>query len=260
MALGLLLGAGQLVRAWSLWMVAVAVVVLVAAALVDRSLRRAALVAALVRGRARRGRACALVRAPGDPATRIRSSTGRRRTSSCSPDGRSPSTSTLASTTSSLRPWQGRFDDRFLPVLYAETWGDYFGIWAWGPGRGDRTDAIDSSLARQSALGLLPTGLALAGVVALLGLAVTRPREDVGRLIAALPPVAALVSVLYLAVAYPTSDGDTIKGTYALAAAPALALCFGFALDTLARRRVVGIALAVVLVASALAMLPFLVW
>jgi hypothetical protein len=159
-----------------------------------------------------------------------------------------------------LRPWQGRFNDRFLPVLYAETWGDYFGIWAWGPGRGDRTDAIDSSLTRQSALGLLPTGLALAGVVALLGLAIARPREDVGRLIAALPPVAALVSVLYLAVAYPTSDGDTIKGTYALAAAPALALCFGFALDTLARRRVVGIALAVVLVASALAMLPFLSW
>ena len=89
---------------------------------------------------------------------------------------------------------------------------------------------------------------------------VTRPREDVGRLIAALPPVAALVSVLYLAVAYPTSDGDTIKGTYALAAAPALALCFGFALDALSRPRVVGIALAVVLVASALAMLPFLVW
>ena len=47
-ALGLLLGAGQLVRAWSLWMVGVAVVVLAAAALVDRSQRRAALVAALV--------------------------------------------------------------------------------------------------------------------------------------------------------------------------------------------------------------------
>ena len=138
--------------------------------------------------------------------------------------------------------------------------GDYFGIWAWGPGRGDRTDAIDSSLARQSLLGLLPTFLAFAGVVALLGLAITRRSEDVGRLVVALPPVAALLSVLYLAVAYPTSDGDTIKGTYALAAAPALALCFGFALDTLSRRRTVGIALAVLLVASAFAILPFVAW
>ena len=72
--------------------------------------------------------------------------------------------------------------------------------------------------------------------------------------------VAAVASVLYLAVAYPTSDGDTIKGTYALAAAPAFALCFGFAVDLLARRRVVGIVLGVALVASALALLPFLYW
>ena len=86
-------------------------------------------------------------------------------------------------------PWSGSFNDRFWPVLYAETWGDYFGIWSWGPGRGERTDAIDATLARQSALGVLPTALALAGMVALLGLALTRPREDVGRLIAALPPL-----------------------------------------------------------------------
>jgi hypothetical protein len=158
------------------------------------------------------------------------------------------------------RPWQGAFNDRFIPVLYAETWGDYFGIWAWGPGRSDRTDAIDASLRRQSAVGVLPTALALVGLVALLGLSVTRPSEDAARLVAALPPVAAVLSVLYLAVAYPTSDGDTIKGTYALAAVPALALCFGFAVDGLARRRSVGVVLAIVLVASALTTLPFLFW
>ena len=72
--------------------------------------------------------------------------------------------------------------------------------------------------------------------------------------------LAGLLAVLYLAVTYPTSDGDTIKGTYALAAAPALALCFGFALDALCRRRVVGVALSAVLVASALAVLPVVVW
>ena len=68
------------------------------------------------------------------------------------------------------------------------------------------------------------------------------------RLVAALPPLAAVASILYLAVAYPSTDGDTIKGTYALAAAPALALCFGFAVDVLARRRAVGIVLGVALV------------
>ena len=88
----------------------------------------------------------------------------------------------------------------------------------------------------------------------------TRPREDVGRLVAVLPPIAAVASILFLSVAYPSTDGDTIKGTYALAAAPALALCFGFAVDVLSRRRAVALVLAVVLVATALAELPFLVW
>jgi hypothetical protein len=257
--LGLLLGSGQLVRAWSLWMVAVAVVVLFAVAVTDRSLRRSALVAVAV--------TVAVAAVVPSPWYAYRA----RHYSNPVFDRPQEDTFLLARRPLAFyvdahypdivfHPWQGHFNDRFIAVLYAETWGDYFGIWSWGLGRGDRTDAIDASLVRQSALGLIPTALALAGLLALLGLAISRPREDIGRLVAALPPVAAVASVLFLAVAYPTSDGDTIKGTYALAAVPAFALCFGFAIDRLARRRAVGIALAVVLVASALAMLPFLVW
>lgn len=257
--LGLLLGAGQLVRAWSLWLVVVTAVVLVVVALTEQGLRRPALVALAVSlGLA------VVVPSPWyvHQATRYSNPVFdqpqqqrfllARRPAAFYVDARYPTIVT--------HPWQGQFNDRFIPVLYAETWGDYFGIWAWGPGRGDRTDAIDASLVRQSALGILPTLLALSGLVALLGLAVTRPREDVGRLVVALPPLAAVASVLYLAVAYPTSDGDTIKGTYALAAAPAFALCFGYAVDVLARRRLVGLVLGIALVATALALLPFLVW
>ena len=51
----------------------------------------------------------------------------------------------------------------------------------------------------ESALGLIPTALALTGLLALLGLAIARPREDPARLVAALPPVlAASCPVLYL--------------------------------------------------------------
>jgi hypothetical protein len=158
------------------------------------------------------------------------------------------------------RPWSGTFNDRFWPVLYAETWGDYFGIWAWGPGRGERTDALDGTLKRQSWLGLLPSLLAVAGVASLLGLFVARPREEVARLVAWLPPIAAVGSVLYLSVAYPSTDGDTMKGTYALAAAPSLALCFGFVVDALARTRVVAAALALALALTAVGLFPFLYW
>jgi hypothetical protein len=259
LSLGALLGLGQLVRAWSLWMVAVTVLVLGVVALTDRAVRRpvlGALATVVV--------VAALVPAPwyAHQATRYANPVFNRaqpdtfllarRPLAFYLDGRFPEVV--------RSPWSGRFNDRFWPVLYAETWGDYFGIWSWGPGRGERTDSTDRTLARQSALGVLPTALALAGVVALLGLALTRPREDVGRLVVALPPVAAVASILFLSVTYPSTDGDTIKGTYALAAAPALALCFGFAFDVLARRRILGVVLAVVLVASALAELPFLVW
>jgi 4-amino-4-deoxy-L-arabinose transferase-like glycosyltransferase len=258
-SLGLLLGLGQLVRAWSLWMVAVTVVVLGVVAVTDRELRKrvlASLVAVVL--------LAVLVPAPWyvHQATRYSNPVFNRSQPDTFLLARRPIGFYVDAQVPEVvrSPWSGQFDDRFWPVLYAETWGDYFGIWSWGTGRAERTDAIDATLARQSVLGLLPTALALVGVVALLGLAVTRPREDVGRLVAVLPPIAAVASILFLSVAYPSTDGDTIKGTYALSAAPALALCFGFAVDVLSRRRAVALVLAVVLVASALAELPFLVW
>ena len=107
---------------------------------------------------------------------------------------------------------------------------------------------------------MLPTALALVGLVALLGLVLTRPREDPARLLAALPPVAAVASILFLAVVYPSSDGDTIKGTYALPAAPAIALCFGFAVDSLARSRLLAMVLAALLLVTAVGLAPFVVW
>jgi 4-amino-4-deoxy-L-arabinose transferase-like glycosyltransferase len=259
LCLGLLLGAGQLVRAWSLWMVAVAIVVLGAAAILDGPRRRSALsagaIAILV---------AALVPLPWyvHQATRYSNPVFDRPQENRFLLLRRPFVFYVDAGYPDVvfHPWQGHLNDRFIGVLYSETWGDYFGIWSWGPGRGDRTDAIDASLARQNVLGFVPTGLALAGLIALLGLAIARPREDVARLVVVLPPIAAVASVLFLAVAYPTPDGDTVKGTYALAAAPAFALCFGFAVDVLARRRIVGVILAGVLAVSILAMLPFLIW
>jgi Dolichyl-phosphate-mannose-protein mannosyltransferase len=257
--LGILLGAGQLVRAWSLWMVVVAIVVLLVVALGDASLRRnvlTALAVVLV--------VAALVPSPWYLHQALRYSNPvfdqpqptesllHRRPIGFYVDARFPDVVT--------RPWRDAFNDRFIPVFYTEAWGDYFGFWSWGTTRGDRTDASDAELTRQSIIGLLPTALALAGVLALLALAIRRPREDPGRLVVALPPLAATGAVLYFAVAYPTNDGDTIKGTYALAAVPAFAVCFGFAFDRLARWPALAVVLGLVFVVSALASLPFLVW
>jgi hypothetical protein len=120
-------------------------------------------------------------------------------------------------------------------------WGDYFGVW-----RGNRE--------RQSFLGLLPTLIALVGSVLLLGRSWRLP----GRLPVAVLPALAILGYLYFTVSYPTPDGDVLKASYMLTAAPAWALAFGYGLDCLPLR--VRLVAAVVLVVSALAAIPFLLY
>jgi hypothetical protein len=138
-------------------------------------------------------------------------------------------------------PIRPHFRNEALPTTYSEVWGDYFGVW-----RGSRE--------RQSFLGLLPTLIAVVGWVLLL----IRSWRSPGRLPAAVLPGLAILGYLYFTVSYPTPDGDVLKASYMLTAAPAWALAFGYGLDRLpSRARLVA---AVVLVVSALAAIPFLLY
>ena len=89
-----------------------------------------------------------------------------------------------------------------------------------------------------SLVGLPFTVTALAGWLALLGLAIRHPGRRPERQLVALLPVGALAGILYFATAYPTPDGDTVKGSFMLTAVPAWAACFGFAFDELRARYV----------------------
>ena len=138
-------------------------------------------------------------------------------------------------------PFRPRFVNEAIPTTYSEVWGDYFGVW-----RGNRE--------RQAFLGVLPTLLALAGWLVLLARSLRSPP----RLAVALLPGLGLLGYLYFTVSYPTPDGDVLKASYMLTTAPAWALAFGYAIDRLPRRtRIVVVAL---LAASALAALPFLLY
>ena len=138
-------------------------------------------------------------------------------------------------------PFRPQFVNEAIPTTYSEVWGDYFGVW-----RGNRE--------RQSLLGLLPTVLAVIGWLLLLARSLRSPQ----RLAVALLPGLGLLGYLYFTVSYPTPDGDVLKASYMLTTAPAWALAFGYAVDRLPGR--LRIAVAALLVASALAALPFLLY
>ncbi len=149
-----------------------------------------------------------------------------------------------------------------IPTTYDSIWGDYFGIWAWHAGSplpdGRRVTSPGGSarhqLQLQSLLGLVPTLLALIGWAAF---ARASLRERAGLAVALLPALA-LVGYFYFAVSYWTSDGALLKATYMLTAASAWAIGFGYALDRL-RGRLWHVTV-VLLALCALAELPFIVY
>jgi len=133
-------------------------------------------------------------------------------------------------------PHRESLPPRFLPLLYVDAWGDYFGIWSWGAPRPELTSDVNRRLVVQSAVGLPLTAVGVAGWFALIGLAVARRREAPALLVVALAPLAALAAVLYYATRGANTDGDIVKTMFLLPAVPLWALSFGFAVDTLLRR------------------------
>jgi hypothetical protein len=151
-------------------------------------------------------------------------------------------------------PWRPHFTNRVFSMTYAEIWGDYFCAYEWQcpppPSKSDQRQLI-----AQSALGIVPTVLAVAGWLLLAWLALTRARE---LLPVALLPGVALAGYLWYTSHDLSRDGDVIKATYIVSTAPAWALAFACAFTRLPRRA--ALALGALLVVSALVDLRFLVY
>ncbi len=159
-------------------------------------------------------------------------------------------------------PMRPNYANKLLPTAYTETWGDYFGIWAWAA-ETPPDGAVTRKLQQQSWIGLLPTLLGIAGwavlTLAAVRLTVRRRLEHTATLVPALALTAiAWAGFLYYVSQFNSFDGDTLKGTFMLSAVPAWALVFAYAVDRVRRIPVIGIAIVFVLVGSALLSLPFL--
>ena len=233
--LGLTLGLAQLVRAWTLWTLGVVIFVLVLA-VITRSRDRRPLLGAIAVIAAM----AVLVPAPwyahqlsrydsalfGQPQP-VEPVWSRR------PLGFFVGAGLPEVVTEPYRP---SFSRQFAPIAYTETWGDYFGVWRWFPQGEPPSGTVRRELVTMSIVGLPLTLVAIAGWISLLGLALRHPGRFAERQLIALLPLLALAGAVYFATAYPTADGDTVKGSFMLTAVPAWAACFGFAFDGLRLR------------------------
>ena len=255
LALGAALGAGQLVRAFSLWTFAVVLLALAGAALVDPARRRRILAAGAV--------TVAATAAVAGPWYAYQSRTytnpifdrpqvtkplWERRPVEFYVDPGLPELVT--------RPYRPSFENRFWPTLYAEGWGDYFGVFAWQAAKRHPDPGTQRELTAQSLAGLVPTAFAVGGWLWLLVRSGRRLRSAPELLLVTLLPLAGIAGMLYFTVSYPTPDGDVIKATYMLTTVPAWALAFGYATERAVRGRA-GVVLVAVLAAAALVTLRF---
>jgi Dolichyl-phosphate-mannose-protein mannosyltransferase len=244
-ALGLALGAAQLVRAFALWTVAVVAVALLAA----RRRRQLAVVLALaaviplpwyVHETVEYGTPLAFNRsAPSTPLL-------ERRPLRFYVDPGIPDVV--------ANPFRPHFRNLALPTTYTELWGDYFGNWAWNGIATAPSSSVRHRLELQSVVGVLPTVLAVAGWVALLLASLRSPP----RLVPALLPLLGLAGYVTFTVSYPSNDGDVLKATYMLGTTAGWAVGFGYAVDRLSgrlRRPVLAL-----LGLCVLAELPFVVY
>ena len=234
-ALALSLAGAQLVRSVSIWVVGVVLVTLVVAAISQREHRRR-IATALAAS------ALAMVLLPLPWYLHNQSTGGNavlgRGMSLVSFDSPWPTAFYVDPDLPDVitHPQRAALEVGLVPILYAETWGDFFGIWSWGAARHELTTAVNRRLALQSIVGLPLTTFALAGWLAFAALALSRWREAPERLIVALSPLVGLAAVVFYVTRSYRPDGDTVKALFLLPAVPFWALSFGFAVDVLVER------------------------
>ncbi len=153
------------------------------------------------------------------------------------------------------------FRNELVPHLYADWWGDWALTWDTSPPPAPGQlldDGVVSARVRQSYLGVLPTLLALAGLAALGFLAIAR--RSAALAVLPLAALAVLTAYVAFAVRYPSTDGDTIKGTYLLSVLPVAAVGAAFVIDAgRPAGRWWAVSVAVAVAALVAAELPFLV-
>ena len=112
------------------------------------------------------------------------------------------------------KPIRGNFDNQFLPILYSDLWGDYWGYFSFTSNYledGRNQMAIGDYLARVNIFSIFPTLLLLLGFI---NLRRTSEHQPFTKLIKS-SIIFSFFGYLWFLVSYPEiPSGDTIKATY----------------------------------------------
>ena len=100
-------------------------------------------------------------------------------------------------------PYRGE-DVAFVPILLADTWGDFFGFWSWGSRRCPRP-ARSWPAQVQMVAGIPLTFVTASGLLALLALIVRSPRQRLPQLPVVALPLVGLASLV-------STRGATVDG------------------------------------------------
>jgi hypothetical protein len=158
------------------------------------------------------------------------------------------------------RPVKPFFTNEAVSETYVDLWGDWSGSFAWSSySQGPWTPALEV-LNDQSLIGILPTLLAIAGWFGLVWLIARGKVDRIPFLPVVLLPLIALVAYLWKAYAELSPDGDLLGATHILITTPAWAIAFGVAFSRLSRYRPMLVALAVLFIVYGALELRFMLY
>ena len=257
--LALILAAGQLVRASSLFTFAAVAIALVAALLTPSyrrhmPLRRIGAAAAAV----------AVIVVPWyvDQVVTHRTQPGLAfsslRLTSALPGG--PPYFALSLNDVFHRPVRPFFKREPFPETYTEIWGDWIGSFSWSSYSAGPSPAALKIMQDQSWIGVLPTFLSITGWLGLWVLAARRRLARIPLLPLLLLPVIAVGIYLWRAYVLASPDGDLTKASYLLTTVPAWALGFGYALDRISRPRLLAFGFAALFIVFGILELRFMLY
>ena len=126
-----------------------------------------------------------------------------------------------------IRPY---FSNQFLPILYSDLWGDYWGYFSFTSralSEGKNQELIGDYLARVNLISLLPTFMLFYGLKQSFKSVKIKNKKQIDLLNVYLifSVFITFFGYLWFTVSFPNDSGDTIKGTYIIQLFHLMGLC-----------------------------------